>query len=84
MQKKAAGPNDKKAVAKQLAAQLKAMKTEVKMEKEQAKTNVAVRSLPKRPHCADDDEDFTRPEKKVFNTIDKWQKGYRRPALYNV
>ena len=100
MQKKAADPHDKKAVAKQLAAQLKAMKTEVKMEKEQAKKmekeqakkNVPVLPLPKRPRCddADDDEDgdnddviddFTRPEKRVLNTIDKWQKGHRRAAL---
>jgi hypothetical protein len=100
MQKKAADPNDKIAVAKQLAAQLKAMKTEVKMEKErakmtakeQAKTNIAVRSLPKRPRSAnvDDDEDdgnsdviedFAPPGKRVLNTIDKWQKGHRRAAL---
>jgi hypothetical protein len=98
MQKKAADPNDKKAVVN-----LKAMKTEVKMEKEQAKKmekeqakkNVPAYSLPKRPRCddADDDEDdenddvlddFTRPEKWVLNTIDKWQKGHRRAALLAV
>jgi hypothetical protein len=90
LKKRAADPNDKKAVTKQLEAQLKQMKTEVK--KEQAKKNQPVRASTKRKRCdkgsdsddGDDEEllgEFTRPEKRVLNTIDKWQKGHRWAAL---
>jgi hypothetical protein len=92
LKKLAADPNDKLLAAKQLAAQLKAMKEEVKMEKEQAKKSQPVRPSTKRPrhHTGSDDEDgddadllgeFTRPGKRVLNTIDKWQKGHRKAAL---
>ncbi len=75
-----------------MEAQLKATKTEVKKEKEQAKKNQPVRAVTKRKRgekVSDDDDDddedligeYTRPGKRVLNTIDKWQKGHRRAAL---
>ncbi len=91
MKKRQADPNDKRAQKKSLELQLKAINTEVKQEKAKSKLEQAVRPNVKRARCEEDDDDMEegnedngwnmRPEKRVLNAIDKWQKGHRRAAL---
>jgi hypothetical protein len=88
LKKQQTDTNDKKAEKRRLEEQLKAIKTEVKAEKAKAKQDVVVRPKLKRHRGEDDDDDidgddddawlFSRPEKRVLNAIDKWQKGHRR------
>ena len=91
LKKQQTDTNDKKAQKKRLEEQLKAIKTEVKAEKAKAKQDVVPRPRLKRQRGEEDDDDidgddddswlFSRPEKRVLNAIDKWQKGHRRAAL---
>jgi seryl-tRNA synthetase len=89
LKKQQADPTDKKAEAKRLQEQLRAIKTEVKEERAKAREGHLGRPNQKRPRCdeaedddvEDDDGLYSRPEKRVLTAIDKWQKGHRRAAL---
>ena len=91
MRKQEVLTDDKTRMKKLLEEQLKALKSEAKTAKAEAKVKVSVRPAGKRIRDDDDahnrdegSEDFDlfkRPEKRVLTTIDKWQKGHRRAAL---
>ena len=92
MRKQEALTDDKTRTKKLLEEQLKALKTEAKTAKAEAKLKESVRTAGKRRRDDDDannrdDEGsddfdlFKRPEKRVLTTVDKWQKGHRRAAL---
>ena len=88
LKKQQVDPTDKKAEAKRLQEQFRAIKTEVKEERAKVKEGHLGRPNLKRQRCdeaeddiEDDDGLYPRPEKRVLTAIDKWQKGHRRAAL---
>jgi hypothetical protein len=95
MRKQEALTDDKTRTKKLLEEQLKALKTEAKTAKAEAKLKESVRTAGKRRRDDDDannrdDEGsddfglFKRPEKRVLTTVDKWQKGHRRAGKGHI